>query len=494
MTDKHFNKFVVLLALILYTITAYYSIGYYHGDEHYQIIEFSGTKTGTHSPDDLAWEYHERSRSTIQPSLCYFIFNILHSISIHDPYHQVLILRLLTCFLAIFTIHFFVESCTRLILPEYRKPYLVLSYFLWFLPWINVRFSSETWSGLLFLPALALLLKTNKNTNKYFIIGGLLGLSFLFRFQTALLSLGMLLWLIFVKKEKASNLFKLCFSGLMMLFLGVCIDSWFYGQIVISFWNYFYVQIVNDVASSFGTSPWYYYLYYTFRFSFFPFGTVIIIAFFMLLYSTPKSIFLWSVIPFLIVHSIIPHKELRFLFPIINLVPIIGILAYQEYKREINSLRFRFKYLMNVLVVSFVLINIVGLITSSTKPAGIGRMKITQFINRKYGNQPINLIYFDGSNPYDPWNGLHAKFYQEKDIREVRLNSLSELNNSLSRQVGINLLVLKKKQTEKNVCRKILSEMSFKKETQSIPEWMEPIMGLYGGFKNKEILVLYSTK
>ena len=43
-----FYKGIIALAIVIYGITAWNSHGYYHADEHYQIIEFAGEKLGTH--------------------------------------------------------------------------------------------------------------------------------------------------------------------------------------------------------------------------------------------------------------------------------------------------------------------------------------------------------------------------------------------------------------------------------------------------------------
>jgi len=64
MPTGRFHQLVLIVALLIYVVTAYFSKGYYHADEHYQVIEFAGLKTGTHSGSDLAWEYRENSRQS----------------------------------------------------------------------------------------------------------------------------------------------------------------------------------------------------------------------------------------------------------------------------------------------------------------------------------------------------------------------------------------------------------------------------------------------
>ncbi|WP_106831233.1 hypothetical protein [Parabacteroides pacaensis] len=42
--------------LVIYFLIAIHSSGYYHPDEHFQIIEFAGLKAGWNQAADLPWE------------------------------------------------------------------------------------------------------------------------------------------------------------------------------------------------------------------------------------------------------------------------------------------------------------------------------------------------------------------------------------------------------------------------------------------------------
>lgn len=57
---------------MVFFITAWKSDGYYHADEHYQLIEFAGKILGTHQPEELAWEYNARLRPALQPTIAAF--------------------------------------------------------------------------------------------------------------------------------------------------------------------------------------------------------------------------------------------------------------------------------------------------------------------------------------------------------------------------------------------------------------------------------------
>jgi phosphatidylinositol glycan class B len=486
-----YERYFFFVALALYVVAAWFTKGFYP-DEHYSIIEFVAYKMGSVSPDEMNWLFVSRIRSAIQPFIAFYVIRALQAISLEDPYIQVFVLRLLTALLTVFSIRFFTTACRGMVRPEFHKAYLFLSYFIWFLPIINVRFMSETWSGIMLLNALAFLIKNNFRSQQYFLVGGLLGLSYLFRYQNAFFAFGLFLWLIFIRKEKIHDLAKLLASGLLVLLLGVLIDRWLYGEFVLSAWNYFYVNLVEDVASNYGTEAWWNYFYSIFRFGFFPISIPIIISFLLLIFKKPSNIFIWTILPFFIIHSIIPHKELRFVFPAINLVPIILLLAYQELNWDPGKWRKPGRLALRTIAWMLFAVNCIAAITGSLKPTN-QETPITHHIRKHYGDQSIRLISYNDSNPYGQ-TGLMASFYMEKDMQDIRLGSLDELSDTLLLQNRVNLLVLKRKDAASDSARVFLTSHDATKKVQSIPEWMEPPMTLYGGFRIRDILELYEIQ
>ena len=178
-SNPNFHRFIMSIASLVYFVTAYQSEGYYHPDEHYQIIEFANHKLGNIEAQDLAWEYKARIRPALQPGIAWVIFQVLDYFTVRDPYHQAAFLRMLSALLSVFAISVFVKLTLHLVHPKYQKGYILLSYFLWFIPLIGVRFSSETWSGLFFLLSISVFLgNKEKKLWLYALLGILLGLSF----------------------------------------------------------------------------------------------------------------------------------------------------------------------------------------------------------------------------------------------------------------------------------------------------------------------------
>lgn len=492
MNNNIITKLILFLAVTVYTFTAINSKGYYHADEQYQIIEFAGIKLGTHTANQLAWEYNAHIRSAIMPTFCYGLFSFLNLLSITDPYTQTAILRIITGLLCIIVINLYFKSASLSINSRNRNAFLILSLFLWFLPLLNVRFSSETISGITFLLAIAVFQRGKFKSNKFafYFLGMLLGLSFLCRFQSAFLSIGFIAWLFIIEKTPIKDLIQLLIGIVLIIIIGILIDTWFYQKFTISFYNYWHVfSSTDDAASSFGTLPWYYYIWYLIKFPFFPIGILILASIIILIVKKPQNLIVWTVVPFIIIHSLIHHKEERFLFPIINFLPVILILSYQEIENIFSTRIFRNAKL--IILIPLVLLNFVGLYAMSVKSAGVGRMDITSFIHKEYIDQQVNLISCQWSSPYNPWQSLPTKFYQEKNVKEVQIKGLCSFNDSLIDNSRVNLLVTRKAELNNPDCVAMLKKEHFIKLRQSIPEWMEKANKYYSGIEDDDILELY---
>lgn len=491
-----FKNKILCLALLVYGLTAYFSVGYYHADEHYQIIEFAGSKLGTHSTNELAWEYKAGLRQAIQPTMAYGIIKTFTVFHIDNPYVQTFLIRLLTGLFAIFVINKLINAFYPSVNRKNHTVFIILSFFLWFLPMLNIRFTSETMSGLTLLLALAYAEDNHICVKrKYLLIGILLGFSFIFRFQSAFASLGLIAWLMFIRKEHISKIGSLLLGGFMVLCLGVLLDSWFYNKFTFTIYNYFYTSFLDNNTDAFGTSPWYYYFTSIIHYSIIPIGILILFSLIILAIRKPKHILIWMLFPFILFHTLIPHKEERFLFPMINLIPIVLILAYQEFieiafvrrLKNVKSIRIGFV----IFIVFCAGLNIIGLFVMTFKPAGIGRTAITKYIHDTYGEKPIKVICNNWANPYNPFMSIPTKYYVQKNITDTVISSISSLQPQQIDKAKVNIFITHKSELKDPDNRKILSDLGFVEVKQSIPKWTEKLNTVYKGFSNDEILVAF---
>ncbi|MFC3362727.1 hypothetical protein ACFOG5_06005 [Pedobacter fastidiosus] len=431
------SKLFYSLVCVIYFVISYNSKGFNNADEHFQIIEFAQYKLGNSTASDLAWEFNSRIRPSLQPTLCFLVFKILGMLGITDSYILAFSLRLLTGIASLAAIRYFTRSYRGLVKEENVNVFLVMSYFLWFLPYINVRFSSETWSGIMFLFFLSLIIRGGYKTNwqKSALLGLIFGLSVLFRFQSGILVVGAVLWLIFIARIGRGKLLIVLAFSFFTLLLGVLLDWWFYGEFCLTLYSYFYENIINGVASQYGVSPWYQIPLYIIK-SPGPIGLIIFFSILFLIYKDPKNLIVWTVIPFLIIHSIIPHKELRFLFPLAGLSPLIMILAYQSMGTTSMS-----HAMLRSLLVFAAAINVLGLWAIGTRSAGNAKIGAASYIDRRNSDHPVHLLFVKGLNPYSDWPFPKNTFYSSRRISMQEISTIWK-PELLKRKKGFTNLLL----------------------------------------------------
>jgi phosphatidylinositol glycan class B len=480
------NICIYLVISTVYIVTAIYSNGYHHPDEHFQLIEFAGLKGGWNTGFDLAWEYDAQIRPALQPMVALCVFKSLNLFGISDPFLLSMALRLLTAALSLCCIGIFARSFSSAITSDYHTVFVILSYLLWFLPAVNVRFSSESWAGLMILPAISMIYPgKNSSIAGNAATGILLGLSFVFRFQMAIVIIGLFLWLIIIKKERIKNILYLLSGIILVIVAGTAIDTWFYGNFTFTPWNYFKINIIHDMASNFGTEPWFFYLQAILTRPTLFIGVPIVISLTVLSVYDYKNIVLWCLAPFLLMHTLIPHKELRFIFPMLNFVPFILILAFQTLKK-IGGKNFNIRFLVPVLIMAAI-INTGGLVMMSFKPAKCGNVNMMKYISEHY-DDTLNIYTIAYSNPYSEGTakGLTARFYNNP---KVELRQLSEILNTISQKnfSERDLIILQAGYSE----RRQVEALGFTVKTQSIPLWIEKMNYLYHAYPEAQTLLLY---
>jgi phosphatidylinositol glycan class B len=432
------NK-VTFLALIIYCLTAFFSNGYYHYDEHYQIVEFAEYKAGNNHAEDLAWEFGAKIRPALQPMLFYSLAGILRWLNITDHYVIEIIVRLITAFFAVSVIGFFFRHTKHLVDPKLQNGYGLLVFFLWFLPFLNIRFSSENYSGLTFLMGMGVFYTSWKH--KWFLIGLFLGLSFLFRFQTAFMSCGFFVWLVVIHKADFKQIVRVVFGGSIAILMGMVVDFWLYQCFVLPFYNYFFFNVVKDVASSFGTSPWYFYFTSFSQAVTFPFAFLLILFFLLYFYLNPKGILTWIIIPFFLIHLLTPHKELRFLFPLANLLPLIVFITLSQLQSLYKT---GTKWLphLKILLVPLIVANLILIGVMMLSPANQD-VQIMKFISDNYGKKAVRLFGFRINNLYQPLGHLPQNYYRRPNLRyEEFSDQLIQNKNDSKKEIDLIVIPL----------------------------------------------------
>lgn len=321
---------IFLFGLLCIIIAAWYSIGFHQIDEHFMILEFANFKYGTVPQRVVPWEFTEQIRPTLLPTVVYCLFQFFKAIHINDPFLQVFLLRLLVGILS-----WFVVSKIAIIVAQYLQDKTVQRWWmtavncLWFIPYLQVRVSSENLAGMCLLASFLVVsnifdkTKVEASNSRWFFAGLLLAGSFYFRFQIAFSILGLLIWLLLYARPLWKSYLFIFLGALVAIVINLLVDRWFYGHWVFTPYRYYDANIVRNVASSYGVTPWYDYILLFLNLVIPPISWVLLLLFFIGLYKYPKQFMVFIVVPFLIGHIMVPHKEFRFLFPIA--IPFLAI-------------------------------------------------------------------------------------------------------------------------------------------------------------------------
>ncbi len=299
------NK-LILFSLLITIVTALFSSGFLHPDEHYQILELLHIKLKGKivDPTIFNWDYHLKIRSWLQP----FIYSILiWPLQFLNGFQMATVIRLFNGLLGLFALRKFL----KLYIPHDRERLtriLLISLCTWYVPLLLVRTNSESLSTTFFLLGFFYYEQRRKPLSMIF-----LSLSFLIRYQMALVICPLILIDLIKKKIDLVTLLKMTLVFTLFVSIGALIDYWGYGSWNLTPYNYFFENLVQDKASNFGTSPFYYYFTKPLLKGIPPLSILVLALALKFLWKNRFSSLTLALVCFILTHSLIPHKEVRFL-------------------------------------------------------------------------------------------------------------------------------------------------------------------------------------
>ncbi|HXB94809.1 MAG TPA: hypothetical protein VNU70_06615, partial [Puia sp.] len=328
-------RLLLFSGLLIQIIICISAVGVYHPDQYFQIIEFSSYQLNKASAAGRVWEFAAHLRPTIQVYLFSAYYEVCAGLGILDPYVQLGLLRVIFGLI----LFVFFNGVTLYYFRQERRPILYIVLFIlnfsWILPYTRTLFSSEMLSSLLFFGALFGYEAKRKggegpdggtvgpSPRWALLIGFLFSMAFYARFQTGFAIAGFLVWMLLSGRDRR-RIIPLGIGFLAGVALNTALDSIFYHQVVFTPYIYYRINIIEGKAASMGTSSFLVYI-----------GVLAAV-----ILTPPLSIFLlwagfrtalwkrWnhplvaSVLAFIIGHCLVAHKEERFLFPVLNVLPI----------------------------------------------------------------------------------------------------------------------------------------------------------------------------
>jgi phosphatidylinositol glycan class B len=431
-----FLKKWLLISLGLHLVAGLMSIGFYDMDEHFQIMEFVSYKLGQSPASALPHEFFENCRSWLQPSIYEAIARICKALGIVSPAFWAASFRIFSGFLGWLGL-VGMALCAYRWFPEkkYRELSVKFGALLYFLPYLHARTSSENLGGTFFVLAIStlVLFLNEKPSARYFqaqlsplsaaTSGLLLGFSFLSRFQMGFMIFGLGVWCLFIARIHLKSLIVVFLGLAVSIAFGALLDWRGAGVWTFSPYNYFFSFQKAAASPHVGVFPWW--GYFQFLAGDVPLlGNLIaagVIAGWIAKYRNPLT---FATLPFVLVHMAIPHKEPRYLFPLISTVPLLltfGVqflsnLAQRFLKNRDLKHLLAFRWIRNLIL----FLNAGGLLVATLKPASTQPMLHSYLFDHQ---NEIHVFQFIDSHPFE-LIGLPLNFYRPPHLQVVQTSFL----------------------------------------------------------------------
>lgn len=312
---------MVALSVLLHLATGWLSLGYHQLDEHFQILEMLGYHLGRTPRDGLPIDFSQEVRPFLSIVPMYGIARVTELFT-SSPIAIERVLRLGASGLGLAT-SLALAARLRSEVKTQRARLAGTAFLLLFWPFLytHARLSAEPWGSNAFYAALLLVPRAGERSVRRELGAGLLlGAAFHLRYHLGVAMVGCaILWLV---ERRGPAFFARLAGGFALTFaLGVLADRWGYGQWAFPAWNYFVSQIIHRDVELAGVSPWWWYFQEITITLVPPFGALVLAVVGWFGWRNRRHPFVLPGALFFLVHVGIRHKELRFLTPLLPLVP-----------------------------------------------------------------------------------------------------------------------------------------------------------------------------
>ncbi|KPK29049.1 MAG: hypothetical protein AMJ61_00190 [Desulfobacterales bacterium SG8_35_2] len=403
--QSHTFIVILILAAAFRLIAAIFSKGYGMSDDHFLVIEIAQNWVDK-GPGQWFDRDEPHGHSMVYPFLHYLLFLLLKGSDVTDPQTKMLVVRIIHAIYSL-SIVWFGYSITRILSNKKtaNQVGLMLALF-WILPIMSVRNLIEYICIPPLLAGFYLALKAESTAKKsYWIFSGLLfGLAFVFRYQVAIMIVGVGFVLIFQKKWR--ELIALSFALAIAIFGIQGIFDWIAWGYPFAALKYY---IINNIQGrlSFTTGPWYRYTLLILGVFIPPTSLLLAWGF---IRSWKKFSVLWvPTILFLFFHSYFPNKQERFILPILPLFLILGTIGWNEYLKNSNFWQNR-KKLHNILWIWFWIANCFLLIIVTPNYTKKNRAESLYFLSKK---NDVSAVIWESYHDITP---IIPRYYLVHDV------------------------------------------------------------------------------
>ncbi len=307
---------VILLGALLRLLAVLFAKGYLASDDHFLIIRPAAD--WLHGLDTVFSDAEPPKRGMLYTYAIHALLWTLKQLGVTDPGHAMLVNRLLHALWSLTLIPLVYLFVHRLADQRAALAASLLMAAHFIVPFMAVRNLVEVVSQVPLMAGILLaeggFREGRERPHSGFYAGLFLGLAFMIRIQTALVPAAVFVALLALRRWRTAGAFAA--GGLLMLLIEGIIDYLSFGVFLSSV-----VHSVVDQSKqlhSYVTGPWYSYLATVAGALIPPFS---LLALYWIVRAARRApLAFWGMLVFLIVHSIIPQKQERFILPILPLL------------------------------------------------------------------------------------------------------------------------------------------------------------------------------
>ena len=148
-------------------------------------------------------------------------------------------------------------------------------------------------------------------------------------------------------------------------------------------------------------------------------GLLVLFSSFFYLFKNKKDIFSWCVLVFIIIHSLIGHKEERFIFPLVFCLPLVLLYSFKSFKI----------FQTKVFLFCFITMNLGLAAYTCTRIAKIEVFLLKEFSRVKASE---SKLFYDSERAfvaYDTYGLKNTFYHRNKDrVAFVKTTGFTKLN------------------------------------------------------------------
>ncbi|MFC1581826.1 hypothetical protein ACFL3L_02890 [Candidatus Neomarinimicrobiota bacterium] len=399
---------LAVVGLLLRIFVALVSNNIHHPDEIFQYLEQAHREVFGYGY--IPWEYRFGTRSWLLPGFISFFLYGFKYLKINDPVLYISFIKVVFSCISISLIYSVYFTTKQIASENAAKLAAIFSCFWYELIYFAHKPNPEVIATYLFMAALAIAVS---KPYKYlpFAFGFLCALTIMLRLQYIIPISFLIFYVLFFWKRKSILHSALIFF--IIIIIAGYIDYLTWDQFFVSYYNNYVFNKIYNVASLFGTMS---IIYYFGALTISSLGIFCFAGLLSFIYWRNTWLILLCIASIILSHSIIPHKEYRFIFIVIPLFFILLSAIVSNYTfhcRQISKNRF-----LSIIFSVFLIISLLGL---------FNKLPSQKFIYAKSMVQSDDILdaylyLFDDTdlhailNIAKSWNRTGGYYYLHRDI------------------------------------------------------------------------------